>query len=55
MPGKHKKNKVPRLPKTNLQIPISRIRPIQILGPRWADEKKLRQALKIDPVFVPII
>jgi hypothetical protein len=21
----------------------------------WADEKKLRQALKIDPVFVPII
>ncbi|MCX6057393.1 MAG: hypothetical protein NTW69_04480 [Chloroflexi bacterium] len=35
MPGKHKKNKGPRLPKTNLQIPISRIRPIQILGPRY--------------------
>jgi hypothetical protein len=25
------------------------------LGLLWADEKKLRQALKIDPVFVPII
>jgi hypothetical protein len=22
---------------------------------KWADEKKLRQALKIDPIFVPII
>jgi hypothetical protein len=34
MPKKHKKDKGPRLPKVNSQIPISRIRPITILGPR---------------------
>jgi hypothetical protein len=35
MPAKNKKNKKPILPKVNHQIPISRIRPIKILGPRY--------------------
>jgi len=35
MPAKHKKDKRPRLPKANSQIPISRVRPIKILGPRY--------------------
>ena len=35
MPKKLRKNKKPRLPKVNNQIPISSIRPIKILGPRY--------------------
>ena len=35
MPKKHKKDKKPQLPKVNRQIPISSIRPIKILGPRY--------------------
>ncbi|MGC1376047.1 MAG: hypothetical protein WA821_07495 [Anaerolineales bacterium] len=33
MPKKHKKDKRPRLPADNPQIPISRIRPIKMFGP----------------------
>ena len=35
MPKKHKKDKRPRLPAENPQIPISSIRPIKMLGPRY--------------------
>ncbi|MGA2490622.1 MAG: hypothetical protein ABSF99_10645 [Anaerolineales bacterium] len=35
MPAKHKKDKRPRPPKVNSQIPLSRVRPIKILGPRY--------------------
>jgi hypothetical protein len=35
MPKKQKKGRKPRLPKHDLQIPISRVRPIKILGPRY--------------------
>lgn len=35
MPKKHRKDKKPLLPKVNSQIPISSIRPIKILGPRY--------------------
>jgi hypothetical protein len=35
MPKKHKKDQRPRLPKINSQIPVSRIRPIRMLGPRY--------------------
>jgi hypothetical protein len=35
MPKKNKKGKKPRLPKVNSQIPISSIRSIKILGPRY--------------------
>lgn len=35
MPKKLKKDKKPRLPRVNNQIPISSIRPIKILGPRY--------------------
>ncbi len=35
MPKKHKKDKKPRVPKTNYQIPISSIKPIKIIGPRY--------------------
>jgi hypothetical protein len=35
MPAKHKKDKRSRLPRVDSQIPISRIRPIRILGPRY--------------------
>jgi hypothetical protein len=35
MPKKNKKDKKPRLPKVNSQIPISSIRSIKILGPRY--------------------
>jgi hypothetical protein len=35
MPKKNKKDKKPRLPKVNRQIPISSIRPMVILGPRY--------------------
>lgn len=35
MSTKHKKDKKPRLPRTNSQIPNSSIRPIKILGPRY--------------------
>jgi hypothetical protein len=35
MPKKHKKDKKPRVPKVNYQTPISSIKPIKILGPRY--------------------
>jgi hypothetical protein len=35
MPKKHKKDKRPRLPKTNSQVPITSIRPIILHGPRY--------------------
>jgi hypothetical protein len=35
MPKKLKKDKRPRSPKPNSQIPLSRIRPMKILGPRY--------------------
>ena len=35
MPTKHKKGKQPRRPKSDSQIPLSRVRPIKILGPRY--------------------
>lgn len=35
MPKKTRKDKKPRLPKVNYQIPISSIKPIKILGPRY--------------------
>ena len=35
MPQKHRKDKKPRVPKVNYQIPISSIKPIKILGPRY--------------------
>ncbi|MGC8856087.1 MAG: hypothetical protein ACP5QU_04740 [Anaerolineae bacterium] len=34
MPKKQKKDKKPRLPKVNTQIPISRVRPLQFTSPR---------------------
>ncbi len=35
MPKKHKKERRPRQPGVDSQIPISRVRPIKILGPRY--------------------
>jgi hypothetical protein len=35
MPKKHKKDKNPRVPKVNYQIPNSSIKPIKIRGPRY--------------------
>lgn len=35
MPKKHKKDQRSRLPKADSQVPISRIHPIKILGPRY--------------------
>ena len=35
MPKKLKKDKRPRPPKLDSQIPLSRVRPIKIVGPRY--------------------
>jgi hypothetical protein len=35
MTKKHRKDQKPRLPRVDSQIPISRVRPIKILGPRY--------------------
>ena len=35
MPKKHKKDRRPRQPRVDSQIPISSVRPIKILGPRY--------------------